>query len=447
MTIDLNIVNGNLFLDSEFRQGGISIESDKIVKIGKEPTLPKASQTIDAKGSIVIPGLIDIHVHFRDLQQKYKETLETGTRSALAGGVTSVIDMPNNKPPTNSVRRLRNKIEIIEKKAPVNIGFYSLIPQEISQVFKLANEGVFGFKIYPVDKNYPPKNNGDLLKFLKQIAETNLPVIIHPDNGYAGENEKRLFESDLPVIDAFIKAHNQLDEATALETFIDLTNKVEGKLHCAHVTAKETIDVIYKNEELDTLSSEVCPHHLLLSVQDLHKYGSQAKCLPPVRTKQDQNALWKALNEDKVSIISTDHAPHSYEEKHCEFEAAASGIHGLETLLPLMFTNALRGMLPFEKLIPKFTSNHAKLMGITQRGTLTEGYFADIVILKKEKYKINAEEFESKAKWSPFNDYEVNFRPNYVLVNGYLAKDEEYLSSKAKTGKILRNTVDKIEIE
>lgn len=447
MTIDTNIVNGNLFLASEFRQGGISIEGERIVKIGKEPSLPKASQTIDANGAIVIPGIIDIHVHFRDLQQKYKETLVTGSRSALAGGVTTVLDMPNNTPPTDSVRRIQEKEALIQNKAAVNIGFYSLFPNDDSEIVKLANEGVFGFKIYPADKNYPPKDNDSLSKALKEIARTKLPVIIHPDNGFAGETEKQLFTTDLPPIDAFIKAHNQLEEAKALETFIDLSNKADGKLHCAHVTAKESVEIITKNKDLQILSSEVCPHHLTLSVKELRKFSSQAKCLPPLRTKQDQDALWQALNNDLINIVATDHAPHSYKEKHCEFEVAASGIHGLETLVPLMFTHALRGMISFERLIPKMTTNPAKLMGIKHRGELLEGNFADIVILKKKKHQIASEEFESKAKWSPFNGYAVNFLPEYVLVNGFLAKENEFISSKASTGKIIKNTNEKLDIE
>lgn len=447
MTIDLNIVNGNLFLGSEFRQGGISIEGERIVKIGKEPSLPKASHKIDANGAIVIPGIIDIHVHFRDLQQKYKETLVTGSMSALAGGVTTVLDMPNNKPPTDSVRRIHEKETLIQNKAAVNIGFYSLFPKNNSEIVKLANEGIFGFKIYPADKNYPPKDNVSLNKSLKEIARTKLPVIIHPDNGFAGEIEKQLFATDLPPIDGFIKAHNQLEEAKALETFIDLSIKVDGKLHCAHVTSKESVEIIAKNKDLQMLSSEVCPHHLILGINELHKFKSQAKCLPPLRTKQDQDALWQALNNDLIKIISTDHAPHSYEEKHCEFEVAASGIHGLETLLPIMFTHALRGMISFEKLIPKMTTNPAKLMGITQRGELLEGNFADIVIIKKKKYQIASEDFESKAKWSPFNGYAVNFLPEYVLVNGSIAKEEEYICSKSSSGKIIKNSNEKLDIE
>ncbi len=447
MTIDLNIVNGNLFLGSEFRQGGISIEGERIIKIGKEPSLPKASQKIDAKGAIVIPGIIDIHVHFRDLQQKYKETLVTGTKSALAGGITTVLDMPNNKPPTDSVRKLQEKKALIQNKAAVNIGFYSLFPKNNSEIARLANEGIFGFKIYPADKNYPPKDFDSLNIALKEIASTKLPVIIHPDNGFAGETEEQLFATDLPLIDGFIKAHNQLEEAQALKTFIDLSNKVDGKLHCAHVTAKETVEIITKNKELQMLSSEVCPHHLILSVKELHKLKSQAKCLPPLRTKQDQDALWDALNNDLINIISTDHAPHSYEEKHCEFEVAASGIHGLETLLPIMFTQALRGMISFEKLIPKMTTNPAKLMGITQRGELLEGNFADIVILKKKKYQIVSDEFESKAKWSPFDGFTVNFLPDYVLVNGAVSKEDEYICSKVSSGKIINNSNEKLIIE
>ena len=438
LTIDINIVNGNLFLSDGFREGGISIEGNRIIKIGKEPSLEKASLTIDAKGAIVIPGLIDIHVHFRDLEQKYKETLETGAKSALAGGVTSVLDMPNNKPPTDSYKRIKNKIELIEGKSAVNIGFYSLLPEEISEINKLIESGIFGFKIYPAENLYPPKNDQKLSLYLKALAEHTIPLIIHPDNGFAGENEKKLFETKMERVDAFLKAHNQIDEANALSYFIQLSEKFSNPLHCAHVTAKETVEILRKSKNLKQLSSEVCPHHLTLTDTELRKLGSEAKCLPPLRNTGDQKSLWEALNDDTINIISTDHAPHSYEEKHCEFEHAASGIHGLETLLPIMFTKAQKGSISFESLIRKMTENPARLMNITNRGQIKENFFADITIVKKEKYKIKAEEFESKAKWTPFEGTEVNFKPWKVLVNGILQKDDEYIRTKANNGIILK---------
>ena len=438
LTIDINIVNGNLFLSDGFREGGISIEGNKIIKIGKEPSLEKASLTIDAQGAIILPGLIDIHVHFRDFEQKYKETLESGTRSALAGGVTSVLDMPNNKPPTNSLKRIKNKIENIEGKSAVNIGFYSLLPEDISEIDRLVENGIFAFKIYPAENLYPPKDDQTLSLFLKSLAEHNIPLIIHPDNGYASDNEIKLFETNMDRVDAFLKAHNQIDEANALSYFIQLSKKFSNELHCAHVTAKETVEILRKNENLKKLSSEVCPHHLTLTEIELRKLGSEAKCLPPLRNSSDQKSLWEALNDDIINIISTDHAPHSYEEKHCEFEHAASGVHGLETLLPIMFTKAQKGYISFESLIRKMTENPAKLMKITNRGQIKENFFADITIIKKEKYKVNAEEFESKAKWTPFEGTEVNYKPWKVLVNGLLVKDDEFISSKAHSGSILK---------
>ena len=158
MTIDINIVNGRLFLSDGFKEGGISIENDRIIKIGKDHNLPSASRTIDAQGALILPGLIDIHVHLRDLEQKYKETMVTGTRSAIAGGVTTVLDMPNNKPETNSVKRIETKRDIITEKAAANVGFYSLIPEKISEIKPIALAGIYGFKIYPASPIYPGKD-------------------------------------------------------------------------------------------------------------------------------------------------------------------------------------------------------------------------------------------------------------------------------------------------
>jgi len=442
VTVDTNIINGKIFTREGFLEGGISIERDRIIKVGKEPSLPKASTRINARGALILPGLIDIHVHFRDLQQEKKETMITGTRSAIAGGVTSVIDMPNNKPPTDTAQRVKAKKQIIQGKAAANIGFYSLVPENTKEIIPLFKEGIFGFKIYPVSPIYPPKDNQKLLSLLKSQAEYKIPLIIHPDNGYADRNEKLLLEKNMLVIDAFIKAHNQIDEAQALKDFIELSETSKNSLHCAHVTAKKTVELIEKNQEKNNLSSEICVHHLFLTESDMRKMKAQAKCLPPVRTQIDQTALWEALNSGVIKIIATDHAPHTYEEKHCEFEAAASGIHGLETMLPLMFTAAAKGKISFEKLIPAVTINPAKLMSIKNRGELKVGNFADVIVVAKEKGKIIAENFESKAKWTPFEGKEVLYTPKYVLVNGLLSKEDEYIISKANAGKILEREYD-----
>jgi dihydroorotase len=439
LTIDINIVNGKLFLPEKgFLEGGVAIENGRIVKLGKEPHLPKASERIDAKEGLVLPGLIDIHVHMRDLEQKYKETMESGTQAAIAGGVTTVIDMPNNKPPTDSPKRVKDKKRIITGKAAANIGFYSLLPQKKELIAPLANEGIFGYKIYPAAPHYIKKQDQHLRKLLQEIkASTPLPLIIHPDNPYADKNEKKLFQSNLSEIEAFIKAHNQLDEAQAIEDFISLNEKIATRLHFAHVTAKESVAILREKKEEKAISAEVCPHHLLLDVPVLKRLKAEAKCLPPVRTKADQKALWEALNENIIKIVATDHAPHSFKEKHDDFQGAAAGIHGLETLLPLMFTSALKGKITLEKLIPKMTQNPASWAKIPGRGVLQEGFYADITIVRRKKGKIKPEEFVSKAKWSPFDGYQTSVEPWMVIVNGIIAKNEEHIITKAKAGKII----------
>jgi dihydroorotase len=441
MPVDLKIINGKIFTDEGFKEGGIAIEGNKIIKIGKEPSLPDASETIKAKGAMILPGLIDIHVHTRDLNQKYKETMESGTRSAVAGGVTTILDMPNNNPPTDSMLRIKAKKDIIQEKAAANIGFYSLIPKESDEILKLVKEGIFGFKIYPASEIYPEKNNPILKQKMQEIAEFNIPLVVHADIGIAAELEEEQFKRGGDLISRFIKVHNQKFEAQALQRFLEFNEGVNCPIHCAHVTAEETVNVLKKYKNHSLLSSEVCPHHLHLDYRDLHKFKSEAKCLPPLRDKLDQDALWKALQNNLISVIATDHAPHSYKEKHCDFEAAASGLHGLETLAPLMFTSAFKGKIALEKLIETLTINPAKLMNIQKRGQLVKGNFADITIIAKEKSTINQENFESMAKWTPFNGFESQVTIKYVLVNGVLAKEDDHLISKVKSGQILERQI------
>jgi dihydroorotase (multifunctional complex type) len=441
VTVDLKIIDGKLFTADGFKDGGIAIDGGKIVKLAKEPSLPKASEIIKANGALILPGLIDIHVHTRDFEQKYKETLVTGTRSAVAGGITTILDMPNNKPPTDSANRIIEKKKIIRDKAVANIGFYSLIPTESNEILKLVKEGIFGFKIYPASEIYPFKNNPVLQQKMREIAEFKIPLVVHPDIGIADELEEEQFKRGGDLVSRFIKIHNRYNEATALQHFMKLNEGINCPIHCAHVTSEETIEVLKKFVNSNLLTSEVCPHHLHLDLDDLRKLESQAKCLPPIRDKQDQAALWKALNDNVINVIATDHAPHSYNEKFCEFEAAASGIHGLETMVPLMFTSALKGKIGLEKLVSNLTINPAKLMNIGKRGQLEAGYFADITVIAKEKSIIDQESFESKAKWTPFNGFDSLVTIKYVFVNGQLAKEEGSLISSINNGQILERPI------
>ncbi len=444
MPVDLNIINGKIFTNDGFKEGGISIDGERILKIGKEPSLPKASEIIKVNGALILPGLIDIHVHTRDFNQKYKETLETGAKSAIAGGITTILDMPNNKPPTDSLVRIKEKQKIISGKSAANIGFYSLIPKSNDEIRKLVSEGIFGFKIYPDSDIYPPRNNNILMTKMKHFAKFKVPLVIHPDSIIAKQIEMESFDQTDDPIGVFLKAHNQEFEAQALKDFLRLNENINCQLHCAHVTAKETVEVLKKQANNSLLSSEVCSHHLMLNESDLRNFGPLAKCLPPIRTKADQNALWDALRKNVINIIATDHAPHNYNEKHCEFDIAKSGIPGLETLVPLMFTSALKGKISLEKIIQALTINPANKMKIVNRGQLTKYYFADITIIAKEKSVINQENFESKAKWTPFNGFKSDVKVKYVFVNGQLAKEDDLLISKTANGKILKR---KLEID
>ncbi|MHA1630491.1 MAG: dihydroorotase [Candidatus Heimdallarchaeota archaeon] len=441
MTIDLTIVNGKIFTSEGFKEGGIAIEGESILKVGKEPSLPKASLRINVKGALILPGLIDIHVHLRDFDQKQKETVETGTKAALAGGVTTVVDMPNNKPPMNSLKQLKKKEALVVGKAAVNVGFYSLLPETLEEIFSLARGGIFGFKIYPSATLYPHKKDEQLQQYMAKIALTSLPLIIHADAANAAEKEAELYSSNLPAIAAFLKAHPPQVEAQALKDFIILNEESKARLHCAHISSKKTTDVLEEYSKKTNLSSEVCPHYLFLTEKELQKQQGLAKCLPPLRTTTDQKALWQALIENKIKIIATDHAPHRYKEKFCEFEHAASGIAGLETLLPLMFTAAFKGKISFEGLIPKLTKNPAQFLGVADRGELLAGNFADVIVLAKEKTIIRAEEFQSKAKWSPFDGFHSAVTLKHVFVNGAHVKDEGHIILKARTGKLLKSKV------
>ncbi len=439
-TAGLNLINTKIPADKGFTEAGISIDAGRICKIAKPPNLPKASRTIDVKGTIALPGLIDAHVHLRDLELSYKEDFFTGTCAAAAGGFTTVLDMPNTKPPTNTPERLRDKIKRARDQIMVNVGFYAAFPSEYSQFSEMVQNGVIAFKVYL----YHPVTELDiyqddvLLAAFKQAKELNRIVAVHAEEGNVIQRmEEGFLESGKTSLDHYLKAHSVDREVNAVKGVSKLAKQVGLQLHISHVSAAQSLALLKGFKSYVTC--EATPHHLLLTTSDLHAQGGKALTNPPLRSRFDASRLWRALNDGAIDILVSDHAPHSLEEKKGENVWKISpGIPGLETTLPLMLDQVNRGRMTWNRLIQMLAIKPAEIFRLN-RGSIQVGGVADLVIVDMDReYKIDSSKFHSKAKYSPFDGWKVKGKPIMTFVKGQLVMEEGEIVAKPGIGQIMR---------
>lgn len=436
-------MNAKIATDQGLIEGGLNISNGLITRISSNSQLEKADCTINAHKMILIPGMIDTHVHLRDLKQSNKETFRTGTEAAAAGGVTSLIDMPNNIPPTNTLNALNSKLTACMKDMLVNVGFYSGLPENIEEIRRIVKAGVFGFKIY---LNNPPAEikilDKDVLKNIaREIAASKSRLLFHAEivNESATRCAASKSLSDDQITD-FLKKHDSEAEIKAVKYILDAIKGLKLKVHLCHITLSDSIEIIKNSPYRDFYSIEVTPHHLLLDSDRIYKLGSIAKTLPPLRNRSQVNALWKkAVDYENADIIASDHAPHTISEKNMDFKDAPAGIPGLETTLPLLFTEVLEGRLTLNKLLKLICYNPAEIMDINRRGRIREGYFADIVLINcKKESRVKPDFFLTKAKYSPFEGFKIKCRVDKTIVNGKIVYEAESGVINNKSAVILK---------
>ncbi len=444
MPVDLNVKNAKLLLNGKIVKAGIAVESGTIVKIAQSANLPKASREIDAKGLLVLPGIIDAHVHLRDQEQAYKEDFFTGTAAAANGGVTCVLDMPNNKPVTMDVSTLRERMDIAAKKAIVNVGFLSAFPNDVKEIRNIVREGAKAFKLYMSQMigGIDPDDDEALTKAFIETQKMDVPVCIHAEDKQLIESAySEMKEKKYNSIEAYLKVHSSDVELIATNRAIEITRKSEARTHFCHVSTAKSLQLIKMAKQTGLpVTCEVTPHHLLLSSSDMKKLGAVGLTNPPLRSSSDVHSLQSSLKDGAIDIIASDHAPHGInDKKKSEIWQVASGIAGLETLLPLMLTQVNKGLLSLQKLVQMTSERPAKIFGIKDRGELKEGCSADFVVVDlKNEWKIDSSRFYSKAKFSPFDGWKVRGKPLKTFVNGRLVMDNGEITASPGQGRILR---------
>jgi len=441
---DLVLTDAKAYVKDAMVECSIAVDEGRILKIGRETNMPTSDEKMRLKGLLVLPGLVDVHVHLRDEGKSYKEDFFSGTAAAAAGGVTTVLDMPNNEPVTMSAEALRNRMRIAESRVIVNVGFYSEFPSKTSEIGEIRRIGAIAFKLFMGQQigGLDINSDGSLKEAFESAAKLKIPVAVHAeDNGMVRKAEEELKHAGHNDLAAFLKAHSERVEAKAVERALGIAKLARAKLHVCHVSTGDSVRSIAEAKKSGLpVTCEVTPHHLLLSSEELRRIGPVAVTVPPVRELQTASSLWDGVRNGWIDMVGSDHAPHLLSEKSSDVVwQIKSGIPGLETTLPLLLTEVSRGRLSLGDLVRLTAENPAKAFGLNGKGSLKEGSDADLAIVDlKDEFRIDASGFHSKAKYSPFDGRNVKGRAVQTFVKGMLVMDKGEIVAKPGSGCVLR---------
>lgn len=418
------ILIGRIYHEGDFTEGCVGVSGGNIIFIGKESNAPSYDEKTDFGRLIIVPGLIDIHVHLRGMRLKHKEDFLTGTCAAAAGGFTLVVDMPNTEPPTNSHLRMMEKIEEASDKIVVDVGFYFGKPESRRELETLLKTVAVGVKLYPED--YCEAGQGELPGMLKTVAESGRKIVFHPEDlSVIRENRSRH-----PVQLKGVEKHGFIRPLEAELSALDLFRKLsEPGSHATHLTSVRSIRKARENG----FTFDVSVNHLALSDEDLSSMGSICKANPPLRSPEERSMLVESLNRGEVPIIVTDHAPHTVEEKSATlYDEVPSGIPGFETVFPVLLDMVNRGFLNLHRVLEALTKGPARFLGDAKLGGIVEGNVANLTVFDpKEEWRVNPEDFYTKAKHSPFKNRVLKGRVKATLVRGeFVFQDNEIVVSR-----------------
>ena len=440
------IKNAKIVNEGSIFEGDVLIDGEYIVDIDTSISSKSADTTIiDAEGKYLIPGAIDDQVHFREPGLTHKANIETESRAAVAGGITSFIEMPNTVPQATTQKILEEKFEAASKTAYANYSFmFGGTNNNLDELLKTDPTNVAGIKLFL------GSSTGDMLvddqKILEKIfSSTKMLIAVHCEDETTVQNNLdtylKEYGDDIPI-----EFHPKIrsEEACYLSSSkaIKLAKKTGARLHVFHLsTAKET--KLFSNKipiEKKKITAEVCVHHLWFDENDYKEKGTFIKWNPAIKTEKDKEGLWKALLDDRIDVIATDHAPHTKEEKQNVYTKAPSGGPLVQHALPALFTAHRHGKISVEKIVEKMCHNPAKIFKIEKRGFIKKGYYADIVLIDvASPWTVQKNNILYKCGWSPFEGTTFYSKITHTFVNGNLIYNKGKFNDTIKGKRLLFN--------
>ena len=414
------IIGATIVNEGKTFDGSLVIEDSKIKKIVKENTNPEAGvdEVIDASGCFVIPGVIDDHVHFREPGLTEKADIDTESRAAAAGGVTTYFDMPNTIPQTTTIEALEEKFTIASRKSHVNYSFFFGATNDNTDLIeKLDEHRIPGVKLFM------GSSTGNMLVDRRESLErifssTSLPIMVHCEDTEIisrnmAEAKKRYGDDPAVIHHPEIRSEEACYKSSCLA--VELARKYGARLHLAHLTTAKELELVSY-----PITAEATVSHLFFSDRDYMSLGARIKCNPAIKTEHDREALQQALNDGRISVVGTDHAPHLLSQKEGGCACAASGMPMIQFSLVTMLELVDKCVLSLERLVELMCHNPARLFEVRNRGFIREGYQADLVILRPNTGWVCSKDIiQSRCGWSPMEGHMFLWRVERTLCNGH----------------------------
>jgi len=425
----LLIKNGSCYIDGKLIKTDIAITENKIKKIGNLD--PNSSKVYNAAGKVVLPGIIDTQVHFREPGSTDAEDLESGSRAAVLGGVTSLFEMPNTNPPTANLIEFQKKLAAAKNRMHSNYAFYfGATPKNTEQLSQLKNvEGCCGVKLFA------GSSTGNLLvdkeaDIEKVISNSDRIVSIHSEDEDIIKLRKKFIRKG--DVHSHPEWRNVECAMSSTRRVVKIAERFNKRIHVLHVTTKEEVDFLAMHKK--NVTFETTPQHLTFYAPDCYdKLGTYAQMNPPLRSKDHYDRLWVAIKNNIVDVLGSDHAPHLKINKEKEYPNTPSGMPGVQTIFPVMIDHVNNGKLTLAQLINLMCENPCKIFGIKDKGFIKEGFDADLTIVDMNKeVTIKNEMIASKCGWTPFNNYKVKGFPIGTIINGILVMSEGKILVESK---------------
>jgi dihydroorotase len=429
---ELVVENARVPFGAEIIACSIGIDGGKITRIAK---ILKGEQAYDARNLLALPGIIDSHVHFRDMGQEEKEDWLSGSKAAIYGGVTAVVDMPNTDPPTFDEESFKIKLTVAQNRSMVDFAINGGVTDNIKQLPVLWRRGALAF-----GEIFMAKSTGGysvdeptLREALLEVKRMGATASIHAeDEALIAQKTKELFNDH--SADVYSQMRPLESEINAVRDAIRLEHETGAAMHITHISTAKTVELLRG----EPITCDVTPHHLLLNTRHWDKLKAHAKMNPPLRSVKDVEALWEAVRGGNIDVLASDHAPHTKDEKAADVKAAPAGVPGVETMVPLILKEVSDGRLPLQRFIDMTSANPARIFGIAGKGRIEEGYDADLVLVDMgAKRLIRGYQLHGKAGWTPYEGFEAVF-PSAVIQRGELLLDDKEFYGRRGAGKFIK---------
>lgn len=414
--------------------GSLVTEDHRIAEIVEgqdvEPSVP-ADEIINAEGCYLLPGVIDTHVHFREPGLTHKADIESESRAAAAGGVTTFLDMPNNTPQTTTIEALREKLELAYHKSHVNFGFYiGATNSNLSEIMHINPRKVCGIKLFMgASTGNMLVDNPDSLRDIFECAK--MPIVAHcEDTAAICKNMERIKEQygEDPDVALHAVIRNEDVCYKSSSTAAKLAAETGARLHIAHISTAKELQLIKPSRP--NITAEACVPHLLFCDEDYARLGSRIKCNPAIKSRKDREALRKALTSGKIFTVGTDHAPHLLREKAGGCIKAVSGMPMIQFSLISMLELTEQNILSIEQVVELMCHNPARLFDIENRGFLREGYVADLTLVRPKAYwTLTPNRIESKCGWSPLEGHTFHWQVEKTFCNGFMIYNQGHITN------------------